>query len=109
MKPRLRRIAFAIAVSAAAGLTAGVAAYAVPKIFSDETASATPSLGFASTVIARGTFAQNYTESESTSPSRRPALRSTKTAHLRLPSANPRLGPGAALQSARECASLSRS
>ncbi len=61
MKPRLRPIAFALAVSAVAGLSAGVAAYAVPKIFSDETASATPSTGFASTVIARGTFAQNYT------------------------------------------------
>ncbi len=61
MTPRLRPIAFALAVSAVAGLSAGVAAYAVPKIFSDETASATPSTGFASTVIARGTFAQNYT------------------------------------------------
>jgi mannose-6-phosphate isomerase-like protein (cupin superfamily) len=61
MKPRLRPIAFALAVSAAAGLTAGVVAYAVPKIFSDETASATPSLGFATTVLARGAFAQNYT------------------------------------------------
>ncbi len=38
-----------------------VLANGVPKIFSDETASATPSVGFASTVIARGTFVQNYT------------------------------------------------
>jgi quercetin dioxygenase-like cupin family protein len=38
-----------------------VLANGVPKIFSGETASATPSVGFASTVIARGTFAQNYT------------------------------------------------
>jgi quercetin dioxygenase-like cupin family protein len=37
-----------------------VVANGVPKIF-DETASATPSTGFASTVIARGIFAQNYT------------------------------------------------
>ncbi len=37
-----------------------VLANGVPKIF-DETASATPSTGFASTVIARGTFVQNYT------------------------------------------------
>jgi len=38
-----------------------VLANGIPKIFSDETASATPSVGFASTVIARGTFLQNYT------------------------------------------------
>jgi mannose-6-phosphate isomerase-like protein (cupin superfamily) len=38
-----------------------VLANGVPKIFSDETASATPSVGFASTVLARGTFVQNYT------------------------------------------------
>jgi len=38
-----------------------VLANGVPKVFSDETASATPSLGFASTVIARDTFVQNYT------------------------------------------------
>jgi len=37
-----------------------VLANGVPKIF-DETASATPSTGFASTVLARGTFVQNYT------------------------------------------------
>jgi quercetin dioxygenase-like cupin family protein len=37
-----------------------VLANGVPKIF-DETASATPSQGFASTVIARGVFTQNYT------------------------------------------------
>jgi len=61
MKPRLRPIAFALAVAAVAGFSAGAAAYAIPKIFSDETASATPSLGFASTVLARGTSDQNYT------------------------------------------------
>ena len=37
-----------------------VLAYGVPKIFSDETASATPSVGFATNVIARGTFVQNF-------------------------------------------------
>jgi mannose-6-phosphate isomerase-like protein (cupin superfamily) len=38
-----------------------VLAYGVPKIFSDESASATPSVGFATNVIARGTFVQNFT------------------------------------------------
>jgi mannose-6-phosphate isomerase-like protein (cupin superfamily) len=37
-----------------------VLAYGVPKIFFDETASATPSVGFATNVIARGTFVQNF-------------------------------------------------
>ena len=45
---------------AAAGLSAGVLAYGVPKIFSDETASATPGRGFTPTVLARGTFGQNF-------------------------------------------------
>ncbi len=38
-----------------------VLAYGVPKIFSDETASATPNLGFATTVLARGAFGENFT------------------------------------------------
>jgi mannose-6-phosphate isomerase-like protein (cupin superfamily) len=43
-------------------VTAGaVLARGVPSFFSDETASATPNLGFVATVIARGSFTQNYT------------------------------------------------
>jgi mannose-6-phosphate isomerase-like protein (cupin superfamily) len=38
-----------------------VLAYGVPKIFSNETASATPSVGFATTILSRGTFVQNFT------------------------------------------------
>ena len=38
-----------------------VLAYGIPKIFPDETASATPSTGFATNVIARGTFVQDFT------------------------------------------------
>jgi quercetin dioxygenase-like cupin family protein len=51
----------AIGASLMLMVAGAVLANGVPKIFSDETASATPSVGFASTVIARGTFAQNYT------------------------------------------------
>jgi quercetin dioxygenase-like cupin family protein len=38
-----------------------VLAHGVPKIFSADSASATPGVGFTSTVIARGTFVQNFT------------------------------------------------
>jgi quercetin dioxygenase-like cupin family protein len=51
----------AIGASLMLMVAGAVLANGVPKIFSDETASATPSVGFASTVIARGTFLQNYT------------------------------------------------
>jgi quercetin dioxygenase-like cupin family protein len=51
----------AIGASLTLMLIGAVLANGLPKIFSGETASATPSLGFASTVIARGTFVQNYT------------------------------------------------
>jgi mannose-6-phosphate isomerase-like protein (cupin superfamily) len=51
----------AIGASLMLMVAGAVLANGVPKIFSDETASATPSVGFASTVIARGTFVQNYT------------------------------------------------
>jgi quercetin dioxygenase-like cupin family protein len=51
----------AIGASLLLMVAGAVLANGVPKIFSDETASATPSVGFASTVIARGTFVQNYT------------------------------------------------
>ena len=51
----------AIGASLMLMVAGAVLANGVPKIFSGETASATPSLGFASTVIARGTFLQNYT------------------------------------------------
>jgi len=57
--PRL--IALLAVVCAAAGVLAGAGAYGVLRIFSDETASATPGRGFTSTVIARGSFGQNYT------------------------------------------------
>jgi quercetin dioxygenase-like cupin family protein len=50
----------AIGASLMLMVAGAVLANGVPKIF-DETASATPSVGFASTVIARGTFGQNYT------------------------------------------------
>ena len=39
--------------------TAGLSAVAVPKIFSVETASATPGTGFVGTVLARGVLAEN--------------------------------------------------
>jgi mannose-6-phosphate isomerase-like protein (cupin superfamily) len=43
-------------------VTAGaVLAHGIPKIFSDQTASATPSTGFATMILARGTFVQNFT------------------------------------------------
>ncbi len=51
----------AIGASLMLMVAGAVLANGLPKVFSDETASATPSLGFASTVIARGTFVQNYT------------------------------------------------
>src|SRR6266550_4022223 len=51
----------ASAASSMLMVAGAVLANGLPKVFSDETASATPSLGFASTVIARGTFVQNYT------------------------------------------------
>lgn len=51
----------AIGASLTLMVAGAVLANGIPKIFSDETASATPSTGFASTVIARGTFVQNYT------------------------------------------------
>ena len=51
----------AIGASLTLMVAGAVLANGFPKVFSDETASATPSVGFASTVIARGTFAQNYT------------------------------------------------
>lgn len=35
-------------------------AYGAPKIFSDETASATPGLGFTSTLLARGAVVQDF-------------------------------------------------
>ena len=61
MKPRVRPVALVVAASAAAGLSAGaVLAYGVPKIFSDETASATPGRGFTTTVLARGTLGENF-------------------------------------------------
>jgi quercetin dioxygenase-like cupin family protein len=47
---------------AMAALSAGaVLAYGVPKIFSVERASATPSRGFATTILARGSFVQAFT------------------------------------------------
>jgi mannose-6-phosphate isomerase-like protein (cupin superfamily) len=62
MKPQRRPVALAIAAAAAAGVIAGaVVAYGVPKILSAETASATPGLGFASTILGRGIFDQSYT------------------------------------------------
>jgi quercetin dioxygenase-like cupin family protein len=62
MKPRLRSVAFIVAVSVAAGSAALAAlSYSLPRLFSDETASATPSVGFASNVLARGIFGQSYT------------------------------------------------
>jgi mannose-6-phosphate isomerase-like protein (cupin superfamily) len=51
----------AIGASLTLMVAGAVLANGVPKVFSDETASATPSVGFASTVLARGTFVQNYT------------------------------------------------
>jgi hypothetical protein len=48
------------ALSTVAGLSAvAVLAYGVPKIFSVETASATPGTGFVGTVLARGAIDQN--------------------------------------------------
>jgi mannose-6-phosphate isomerase-like protein (cupin superfamily) len=64
MKPKPQRspVALAIAAAAVAGVFAGaVVAYGVPKLLSAETASATPGVGFASTVLARGIFDQSYT------------------------------------------------
>jgi quercetin dioxygenase-like cupin family protein len=62
MKQRSGPVALAIAVTAAAGVFAGaVIAYGIPKILSAETASATPGVGFTSTVLARGIFDQSYT------------------------------------------------
>jgi len=58
MKPRVRPVALVVAASAAAG---AVLAYGVPKIFSAETASATPGSGFVGTVLARGTLGENVT------------------------------------------------
>jgi quercetin dioxygenase-like cupin family protein len=62
MKRQRRPVALAIAAAAAAGVCAGaVVAYGVPMILSPETASATPGVGFASTILARGIFDQSYT------------------------------------------------
>jgi quercetin dioxygenase-like cupin family protein len=62
MKPQRSPVALAIAAAAVAGVFAGaVVAYGVPKLLSAETASATPGVGFASTVLARGIFDQSYT------------------------------------------------
>ena len=62
MKPQRRPVALAIATAAATGVCAGaVVAYGIPKILSAETASATPGVGFASTILARGIFDQRYT------------------------------------------------
>ena len=62
MKPRSGPVVLAIAVAAASGVFAGaVIAYGVPKILSAETASATPGVGFTSTILARGIFDQSYT------------------------------------------------
>jgi quercetin dioxygenase-like cupin family protein len=62
MKPPPRPRALVVAGSLAAGLLAGaVLTYGVPKIFSSETASATPGRGFSTTVLARGIFPQSYT------------------------------------------------
>jgi quercetin dioxygenase-like cupin family protein len=54
MKPPLTSVALVVVALAAAGLAAD-------RIFSDDTASATPGRGFTSTVIARGAFTQNFT------------------------------------------------
>jgi len=61
MKRRLRSFARLGAASAAAGVIAGALVYGALTIFSSGTASATPGRGFSTTVIARGTFSQNYT------------------------------------------------
>jgi quercetin dioxygenase-like cupin family protein len=57
MKSRLGPLALVVAVSVAAGVAL---AYGVPRIFSAEKASATPSRGFVSTVLARGAVVQDF-------------------------------------------------
>jgi mannose-6-phosphate isomerase-like protein (cupin superfamily) len=62
MKAQRSTVPVAIAVAATAGVLAGaLVAYGVPKILSAETASATPGVGFTSTLLARGIFDQSYT------------------------------------------------
>ena len=62
VKPHRRPVALAIATAAATGVVAGaLVTYGVPKLLSTETASATPGVGFASTILARGIFDQSYT------------------------------------------------
>jgi quercetin dioxygenase-like cupin family protein len=57
MKSRLGPLALVVAVSVAAG---AALAYGAPRIFSAEKASATPSRGFVSTVLARGAVVQDF-------------------------------------------------
>ncbi len=54
MKPPLSSVVLVLVALAAAGLSAH-------RIFSDETASATPGLGFTSTVLARGALGESFT------------------------------------------------
>jgi mannose-6-phosphate isomerase-like protein (cupin superfamily) len=54
MKPPLSSVVLVLVALVAAGLSAH-------RIFSDETASATPGLGFTSTVLARGVLGENFT------------------------------------------------
>jgi mannose-6-phosphate isomerase-like protein (cupin superfamily) len=61
MKPRRTSALRIAAASMAVGLSGGALVYGLLAIFADGTASATPGRGFTSTVIARGTFTQNYT------------------------------------------------
>jgi quercetin dioxygenase-like cupin family protein len=61
MKQRLPSHLRIAAASVAVGLGGGALVYAALAIFAGGTASATPGRGFTSTVIARGTFTQNYT------------------------------------------------
>lgn len=51
----------AIAAAAIFVTVGAILANGVPKIFSDETALATPGVGFSTTILARGIFEQNYT------------------------------------------------
>ena len=51
----------AIAAASIFVTVGAILANGVPKIFSDETALATPGVGFSTTILARGNFEQNYT------------------------------------------------
>jgi mannose-6-phosphate isomerase-like protein (cupin superfamily) len=61
MKPRPSAVTLVVAALAAGLSAGGLIAYGVPKIFYSETASATPGVGFTSTILARGTLGEDVT------------------------------------------------